>query len=386
MSDEEDEDDEKEGVCLHIGSSQLQIGYAGDDAPKTPTPSVVPRINESGGINLQYPIRRGIVTNWNVMGELMDNTLVKECPDFPGVIMIQPTLNPSSQREKMISFMFDRYSHCEKTYLTNQGTTGLLASGRTTGIVLSVGDGVTTAVATWEGYSTPAGKKRIEFGGTDVTHRLVNLINKNTDVENIGIKFESDVDYQIINKMKEQLSYIALEYEKEINKKDNAYDNKLMKQFELPDGKKISISKERFESTEILFDFSKININSSSDNNENGNENGFAGYDGIGHLIFDTIMKCPTDIRRDLFGNIILNGGVTMTENFRERLTKDMAKLTSNQPSLKVKIIAPPERKYSSWIGASILGSLSSFQEMWIERHEYEDAGQSIVHRKCNDF
>merc|ERR1712223_103164 len=50
---------------------------------------------------------------------------------------------------------------------------------------------------------------------------------------------------------------------------------------------------------------------------------------------------------------------------------------------MKIKIIAPPERKYSVWIGGSILASLSTFQQMWISKQEYDESGPSIVHRKC---
>merc|ERR1712186_87915 len=51
--------------------------------------------------------------------------------------------------------------------------------------------------------------------------------------------------------------------------------------------------------------------------------------------------------------------------------------------TIKIKIIAPPERKYSVWIGGSILASLSTFQQMWITKQEYDECGPSIVHRKC---
>ena len=50
---------------------------------------------------------------------------------------------------------------------------------------------------------------------------------------------------------------------------------------------------------------------------------------------------------------------------------------------IKVKVVAPPERKYSVWIGGSILSSLSTFQQMWITKEEYEEFGPAIVHRKC---
>ena len=83
--------------------------------------------------------------------------------------------------------------------------------------------------------------------------------------------------------------------------------------------------------------------------------------------------------------------------------------------SMKIKVVAPPERKYSVWIGGSILASLSTFQQvihiqilhhsplfvfmciicdkllhkyvlnlqMWIAKAEYDESGPSIVHRKC---
>merc|ERR1712039_495385 len=51
--------------------------------------------------------------------------------------------------------------------------------------------------------------------------------------------------------------------------------------------------------------------------------------------------------------------------------------------TMKIKVVAPPERKYSVWIGGSILASLSTFQQMWISKQEYDESGPSIVHRKC---
>merc|ERR1712032_1500783 len=63
-----------------------------------------------------------------------------------------------------------------------------------------------------------------------------------------------------------------------------------------------------------------------------------------------------------------------------DRMSKEITALAP--ASMKVKIIAPPERKYSVWIGGSILSSLSTFQQMWISKQEYDESGPSIVHRK----
>ena len=92
-------------------------------------------------------------------------------------------------------------------------------------------------------------------------------------------------------------------------------------------------------------------------------------------------MKCDVDVRRDLYNNIVCSGGTTMYEGLNERLMKELQVLAPQ--SIKLKVVSPPERKYSVWIGGSILSSLSTFQQMWITRDEYDEAGPAIVHRKC---
>ena len=74
-----------------------------------------------------------------------------------------------------------------------------------------------------------------------------------------------------------------------------------------------------------------------------------------------------------------MSGGTTMYPGIADRMQKEIPALA---PST-IKIIAPPERKYSVWIGGSILSSLSTFQQMWITKQEYDEYGPSIVHRKC---
>lgn len=102
---------------------------------------------------------------------------------------------------------------------------------------------------------------------------------------------------------------------------------------------------------------------------------------GIHDCTFKTIMKCDVDIRKDLYGNIVLSGGTTMFPGIGERMTKELTALAPS--TMKIKVVAPPERKYSVWIGGSILASLSTFQQMWISKAEYDESGPSIVHRKC---
>merc|ERR1719188_2788016 len=87
----------------------------------------------------------------------------------------------------------------------------------------------------------------------------------------------------------------------------------------------------------------------------------------------DSIMKCDVDIRKDLYANTVLSGGTTMYPGIADRMQKEITALAPS--TIKIKIIAPPERKYSVWIGGSILASLSSFQQICISKQEYDECG-----------
>ena len=103
---------------------------------------------------------------------------------------------------------------------------------------------------------------------------------------------------------------------------------------------------------------------------------------GIHETIYNSIMKCDVDIRKDLYANIVLSGGTTMYPGIADRMEKEITALApSTWPTIKIR--APSERKFSVWKGGSILASLSSFQQMWITKQEYDESGPSIVHRKC---
>merc|ERR1712054_386009 len=98
-------------------------------------------------------------------------------------------------------------------------------------------------------------------------------------------------------------------------------------------------------------------------------------------MTYQSIMKCDVDLRRELFSNIVLSGGTTMYPGIGERMSKELSALAPS--TIKIKVVASAECKYSVWMGGSILASLSTFQQMWVSKAEYDEAGPSIVHRKC---
>ncbi|KAL6071091.1 hypothetical protein STEG23_029640 [Scotinomys teguina] len=101
---------------------------------------------------------------------------------------------------------------------------------------------------------------------------------------------------------------------------------------------------------------------------------------GIHETTFNSIMKCNVDIRKDLYANTVLSGCTTMYPGIADQTQKITALVPS---TMKIKIIALPQCKYSMWIGGSILAFLSTFQQMWISKQEYDESSPSIVHRKC---
>jgi len=139
----------------------------------------------------------------------------------------------------------------------------------------------------------------------------------------------------------------------------------LEKQYELPDGQVITVGNERFRCPEALFQPSFLGLE----------------HEGVHQTCYNSIMKCDVDIRKDLYANIVFSGGSSMYEGIADRMSKEITALAPS--TMKIKVIAPPERKYSVWIGGSILASLSTFQQMWISKGEYDESGPSIVHRKC---
>ena len=206
----------------------------------------------------------------------------------------------------------------------------------------------------------PSSIRRIDVAGRDITEYMQLLLRKS------GYVFHTSAEKEVVRMIKEKLSFVALDPKKE--EKEWATNmgraESKMAEYVLPDGHKLKvcharryflqitthhilqIGAERFRAPEILFDPEIIGLE----------------YPGIHQIVVDAINRTDIDLRKSLFGNIVLSGGSTLTKGFGDRLLHEVQRLAVKD--MRIKIFAPPERKYSTWIGGSILAGLSTFRKV----------------------
>jgi len=308
-----------------------------------------------GLLRIKYPMEHGIVKDWMDMEAIWNHTYSElRCPaeEHP-VLLTEAPLNPSKNREKAAEVFFETFT-VPALFISMQAVLSLYASVRTTGVVLDCGDGVTHAVPVYEGFAIPHSIMRIDLAGRDITEYLQLLLRKS------GHNFYTSSEKEVVRTIKESSCYIAFDPTKE----EEVLETEKNHKFKLPDGNIIDIGSERFKAPEVLFHTEFIGCE----------------YPGIQECLANSIQRTDLDLRKTLYGNIVLSGGSTLFPGFGDRLLNELKALSPKD--IKIKISAPPERKYTTWMGGSILASLTTFKKMWVSAEEWEEDGPSVIHKK----
>ncbi|XP_048208260.1 beta-centractin isoform X2 [Perognathus longimembris pacificus] len=321
-------------VVIDNGSGVIKAGFAGDQIPKYCFPNYVGR-----------PKHMRVMA-----GALEGDLFIGPKAEHP-VLLTEAPLNPSKNREKAAEVFFETFN-VPALFISMQAVLSLYATGRTTGVVLDSGDGVTHAVPIYEGFAMPHSIMRVDIAGRDVSRYLRLLLRKE------GADFHTSAEFEVIRTIKERACYLSINPQK-----DEALETEKV-QYTLPDGGTLDVGPARFRAPELLFQPDLI-----------GDES-----EGLHEVLAFAIHKSDMDLRRTLFANIVLSGGSTLFKGFGDRLLSEVKKLAPKD--VKIKISAPQERLYSTWIGGSILASLDTFKKMWVSKKEYEEDGSRAIHRK----
>lgn len=185
------------------------------------------------------------------------------------------------------------------------------ATGRTTGVVLDSGDGVTHAVPIYEGFAMPHSIMRVDIAGRDVTRYLRLLLRRE------GIDLHTTAEFEVVRTIKEKACYLAGNpVKEETGEIERA-------QYVLPDGRAVEIGPAKFRAPEVLFRPDLV-----------GDES-----EGLHEVLLYSILKSDLDLRKVLYQNIVLSGGSTLFKGFGDRLLGEIRKIAPKDVKIRVRYL-----------------------------------------------
>lgn len=365
-------EDEILPVVLDFGGSRSRAGFASLDDPELVIPSITGRPkpfdygNESlkslyvgkeaeellTSLTICSPIERGVVSNWDDLEEIMlltYNSLGVEPEDHP-VLWSEHVFPPRKHQEKLAELFFETLS-VPSLYIGAEAALSLYSAGKTCGLVLASGDGITHTVPIYDGYASEHSIERFPMGGKDVTEYLARILRER------GYSFSSSSEMYLLKCLKENTGFVALDYEDSLQLPDSTYETN----FCLPDGQELEIGNERFRCAEVMFSPSLI-----------GKDMG-----GIHRMLYDSFETCDVDIKAQLYGHVLLSGGNTLFSGMKERMVQELDALSPSYKKFNVQV--HPDGELATWKGGSVLGSLSTFGEISVGIDKYLEQGPSVL-------
>ncbi|XP_067116738.1 actin-related protein 3-like isoform X1 [Osmerus mordax] len=454
---------------VDCGTGYTKLGYAGNSEPQFIVPSCI-AIKESAKVGDQaqrrmmkgvddldffigdeavdkpsyatkWPIRHGIVEDWDLMERFMEQVIFKYLraePEDHYFLLTEPPLNTPENREYTAEIMFESfnvpglYIAVQVSLHTQELLTSLDALLFThlhlkavfvsqlcevvcvcVCILCEVSNpppppppppqAVLALAASWT--SRQVGERTLTGtvidSGDGVTHVIpvaegyvIGSCIKHIPIagrdityftqqllreREVGIPPEQSLE--TAKAVKERYSYVCPDLVKEFSKYDTD-GSKWIKQYTGINAisKKeftIDVGYERFLGPEIFFHPEFANPDFTQP---------------ISEVVDEVIQNCPIDVRRPLYKNVVLSGGSTMFRDFGRRLQRDLKRSvdgrlkiseelsggTLKPKPIDVQVITHHMQRYAVWFGGSMLASTPEFYQVCHTKKDYEEVGPSI--------
>ncbi|VDD94406.1 unnamed protein product [Enterobius vermicularis] len=381
------------------GTGYTKIGYAGNTEPQFIIPSAIAVKEKVGGqratsgriddldffigdealspaaanYSVKYPIRHGIVEDWDLMERFWEQCIFKYLraePEDHFFLLTEPPLNTPENREFLAEIYFESFN-VPGLYIAVQAVLALAASWQSrdvsqrslTGLVVDSGDGVTHCIPVAEGYVIGSCIKHIPIAGRDITYFIQQILREREP------NIPPEQSYEVAKAIKEKYCYVCPDLLREFTKYDsdsakwmkvyNGVNNVTKKPFD------VDVGYERFLGPEIFFHPEFANPEFTIP---------------ISETVDMVIQQCPIDVRRGLYENIVLSGGSTMFKDFARRMQRDIKRISDARlpKPIEVQVVSHKMQRYAVWFGGSMLGSTSEFYQVAHTKAEYMEKGPSI--------
>lgn len=362
-------------LVIDNGSSTIKAGFNGENVPKLVIPTVTGKYKDnnlnfllpedyifvgndalinSSILDLNYPLLNSGNPDFNNLEQIWNYLFFNELrvsPEAHNVFLTEPNYTSDKSRETMAEIMFEKFN-IFNIHIEPQSTMTLFSTTKTTGLVIESGDSLTQILPIYEGYIIQQGIRYMELAGRDLTIQFEKLLNRHIVDRHLSNTFE------YAKKIKEKFCTFRSE---------KSSDNNFIKEYILPDNTTFTIKDEE------IYNISEGFLNPELLNKD---------ISPIHTILNDSLESCDINIRKELAQNIVLGGGNSMINGLPENLKMNLEKNMHKKYQKNIKINAQNERKYSSWIGSSVVCSIGTFQNMWISKNEYEEVGARVLHRK----
>lgn len=432
---------------LETGSATVKAGYAGEDTPKAyfntatgylplssegssflgasnssadASDSVFYRPTNKSTHTKQYfpgneagvfrdnqeilaPVQHGLIMDFDAVEHIWDyalkNRLYADPYDHP-ILMAEPVYNTKGRRERTAQIMFERFN-VPSLYLAKEPVLAAFSQGKPNALIVDIGAGKTTVVPVHDGYVLHQPTQMTKVAGDSLDAHTYRTILQPKGVTDIPCTYEytksmspdgllavrpsplagtasgsyrAYMQQQVIRDLKESLCVIN-----ELPIDESLYQRISKKPFTLPDGNTIDVGLER-----VLLGESIFNPNLGLGSEVTQDLHPTRTFCGLQRMVCNTVDACDVDIRRDMYSNIILSGGGSLTSGLPARLQAEVTSLIPHGIKCRVNVpTTSAESLFATWVGGSVLSSLGTFHQMWVSRTEYEEFGTGILLRKC---